>query len=82
MAIVDADSRIELRRVEVLRRDGDRVFVASGIAPQERVVSGPLTPAVDGMRVRVVEEREALSGAVRETDGDGDKPLASSGEPV
>ncbi len=80
VAIVDADSRIELRRVEVLRLDGDRVFVASGIAPQERVVSGPLTLAVDGMRVRVVEEREAVSGAVRETDGDGAKPLASSGE--
>jgi RND family efflux transporter MFP subunit len=80
VAIVDADSRIELRRVEVLRRDGDRVFVASGIEPQERVVSGPLTLAVDGMRVRVVEEREALSGAVGETDGDGAKPLGSSGE--
>lgn len=56
VAIVGDDGRLELRRIEVLRRNRDRVLVASGIAAGERVASGPLAVAVDGMRVRVFEE--------------------------
>jgi RND family efflux transporter MFP subunit len=67
VAIVGADDRIELRQVEVLRGDRDRVLIASGIASGERVVCGPLAVAVAGMKVRAVEtsseEREAAFAA-------------------
>jgi RND family efflux transporter MFP subunit len=79
VAIVGDDGRLELRRVEVLRRDRDRVLVSAGIRAGERVTAGPLAVAVDGMRVRAMEaprgavealararteEREAVSASV------------------
>ena len=63
VAIVDSDSRIELRQVEVLRADRTRVFVSSGLAAQERVVSGALALAVDGMLVRVFEDTAEAQGS-------------------
>ncbi len=81
VAIVGADDELELRRVPVLRRDRDRVLVASGIARGERIVSGPLAVAVDGMQVRVFEEREGVSVASRESGGATD-PLASERPPL
>ena len=77
VAIVGEDDAIELRRVPVLRRDRDRVLVASGIAPGERIVSGPLAVAVDGMRVRVFEERDGASATARASDAAADT-LASA----
>jgi RND family efflux transporter MFP subunit len=77
VAIVGADGRIELRRVEILRRDRARVLVASGIASGEQVVSGPLAVAVDGMQVRVFEERDVASVPAPEQDA-GTDTLASA----
>jgi hypothetical protein len=77
VAIVNDDGRIELRRVEILRRDRNRVLVASGIDRGERIVSGPLAVAVDGMQVRVVEERDVASVPARETSAGADT-LASA----
>jgi RND family efflux transporter MFP subunit len=68
VAIVDPDSRIELRQVQVLRSDRSRVFVSSGIAANERVVSGPLALAVDGMLVRVVDDGAAAPDSPNGTD--------------
>ncbi len=58
VVVVDAQGRVELRRVRVLRRETDAVLIASGLAPQEQVVTGPLAVAVNGMQLRVLEERE------------------------
>lgn len=92
VAIVGADARLELRSVEVLRHDRERVLVSSGISAGEQVVVGPLAVAVDGMPVRAVlvsrgpgaepeetEEREA--GSVADSPGEGaTDTLASLGE--
>jgi RND family efflux transporter MFP subunit len=61
IAVVDAAGRVDLRKVEVLRRDRHHVLIAAGIASQERVIAGPLAVAVDGMRVRVVEQPQQLA---------------------
>jgi RND family efflux transporter MFP subunit len=53
VALVDADGRLRLRRVEVLRAEGERVYVASGLAAGERVCVTPLAAVVEGMPVRV-----------------------------
>lgn len=56
VAIVGDDGRIELRRVEVLRRTREHALVRSGIAAGERVSVTPLPVTVADMRVGVANE--------------------------
>jgi RND family efflux transporter MFP subunit len=53
VVIVDADSRLRMRRVEVVRRERDRVLVSGGLRAGERVCVSPLSVSVEGMEVRV-----------------------------
>jgi RND family efflux transporter MFP subunit len=53
--VVDADGRLRFRPVEVLRTEGDRIVVGSGLADGDLVVVSRLEEAVDGMRVRSEE---------------------------
>jgi RND family efflux transporter MFP subunit len=52
--VVDDDERMRTRNVEVLRLDGDRVVIGSGLAPGERVVVSPIQIVMEGMKVRTV----------------------------
>ena len=52
--VVDDEERLRVRAVDVLRAQGDRVFIAEGLRAGERVCTSPLEAAVDGMHVRVV----------------------------
>ena len=61
IAVVNDAGRVELRRVEVLRRDRHHVLIAAGIASQERVIDGPLAVTVNGMRVRILERPQGPS---------------------
>jgi len=56
--IVDADERLRLRPVSVLRAEGDRVLIDQGLQAGERVVVSSLDVVVDGMPVRTVESGE------------------------
>ncbi len=59
---IDAESRLRLRRVEVLRRERERIVVAGGLEPGDRVAKSPLSFTVDGMHVRVVPEAGTPAG--------------------
>jgi multidrug efflux pump subunit AcrA (membrane-fusion protein) len=50
--VLDDESRLRFRRVEVLRTARDQVVVRSGLAPGDQVCISPLEMVVDGMRVR------------------------------
>lgn len=50
--VLDEESRLRFRRVEVLRTAHDQVVVRSGLAPGDQVCISPLEMVVDGMRVR------------------------------
>lgn len=54
LVVVGEDSRLERRRVEVVRSDRDRVYVSGGLRPGERVATTRLDVVVDGMEVRAV----------------------------
>jgi RND family efflux transporter MFP subunit len=54
--VVDDEDRLRFRSVELLRIEGDDVFVRSGLASGERVCVSTLTAAVDGMQVHAVAE--------------------------
>ncbi len=59
VAIIDGDSRLRYRRVEVVRAERERVIIASGLSDGERVCVSPLDAVVDGMMVRVAEAAES-----------------------
>ncbi len=53
---VSDDGRLEIRQIEIVRRQGDEVFVRSGVPAGSRVVVSALAGAVAGQRVRVAGE--------------------------
>jgi RND family efflux transporter MFP subunit len=63
LLVVDEESRLHVRRVEVLRAARGRVVIGSGLEAGERVCVSPLEVAVDGMSVRVVGEETSEQGA-------------------
>jgi multidrug efflux system membrane fusion protein len=53
VVVVDAENRARYRHVELLQRLPDRVLIASGLEPGDRVITSPLALTVDGMPVEV-----------------------------
>jgi len=54
--VVDADSLLRIRPVQVLRRERESVLVGEGLQDDERVIVTALAGAADGLKVRVHEE--------------------------
>ncbi len=54
--VVDADSLLRIRPVQVLRRERESVLIGDGLLDGERVVVTALAGAADGLKVRVREE--------------------------
>ncbi len=54
--VVDGDSRLRFRNVDVLRIERDQVIVGGGLQSGERVCISPLRAVTDGMRVRIAPE--------------------------
>jgi RND family efflux transporter MFP subunit len=52
LMVVDADDRLWLREVDLLRIEREEVLLRNVLAPGERVCTSPLQAVVDGMRVR------------------------------
>lgn len=52
--VIDDESRLRFREVDVLRVEREEVVIGGGLAAGERVCVSPLPAAVDGMSVRVV----------------------------
>ncbi|MCZ6710603.1 MAG: efflux RND transporter periplasmic adaptor subunit [Gammaproteobacteria bacterium] len=57
--IVDHDSRLRFRDVEVFRRTNDEVYISDGLQRGERVCISPLQSTADGMLVRLADEPSA-----------------------
>lgn len=52
--VVDADDRLVIATVDVIRRDRDQVVVGEGLEDGQRIVVSPLRAVSDGMRLRTV----------------------------
>ena len=61
--VVDADGRLRRRKVEIMRTEAERVWIASGIEAGERVCATPPAVVVDGMRVRVPSTGEGSAAS-------------------
>ena len=63
--VVDEESRVRIRPVEVVRSDDENSWLRAGVVDGDRVVVSPLELATDGMPVRV---RTGKPGAVDTVD--------------
>ncbi len=57
--VLDDESRLRIREIDVLRAERDRVLVRGGLEAGERVIVSPLEEAVDGMQVREYSSEES-----------------------
>ncbi len=51
--IVDSQSRLRIRQVDIFRQEPDRVLIRSGIQEGDQIIVSPLENAVSGMKVRL-----------------------------
>jgi RND family efflux transporter MFP subunit len=56
LLVVDAQSKLRLRRVEVIRAGLRQAVLRSGVEPGDRACVSPVDVPVDGMSVKVAEE--------------------------
>jgi len=61
--VLDGESRLRFRTVEVLRRTGTEAMIAAGLEQGEKVCVSPLETPVDGMKVRTILDETALEAA-------------------
>jgi RND family efflux transporter MFP subunit len=59
--VVDAESRLRFRDVEVLRAERDRVIVTGGLSAGEQVCISPMRAVTDGMFVEVARDDESAA---------------------
>jgi len=55
LLFVDADNKLFIRKVDVVRSDSDYAYLSGGAEPGERIVTTVLESAIDGMQVRTAE---------------------------
>ncbi|MDH3744534.1 MAG: efflux RND transporter periplasmic adaptor subunit [Acidobacteriota bacterium] len=66
LLVIDEESRLRFRDVEVVRLDREDIVIGSGIEAGERVCVSPLETVVDGMTVRIAEPESAGESPDRE----------------
>jgi RND family efflux transporter MFP subunit len=62
LIIVDDDDRLQMRDVEILRRDREEIVVGDGLAEGERVCLSQLDTVTEGMKVRIYETPQQSEG--------------------
>lgn len=72
--VVNAQSRLEQRPVEVGIEQPSFVTIAAGLRAGERVVLSDLIPAIEGMLLKPVSDEEALSRLLRQAQGEQGSP--------
>lgn len=58
--IVDEESRVQLRQVEVQHQDSQWLYISSGVEPGEALALTPLPTATEGMLVRQRKQQSGL----------------------
>ena len=60
--VVDPESRLRYRNVELLRFEEDNVIISKGLKAGEQVNLSPIQTVIDGMRVRPLNQTELSQG--------------------
>ena len=56
LIFVDDESRLRIRRIEIVRADAEHVYLTGGAAPGDRIVMTALETPVNGMKVRMNDD--------------------------
>lgn len=67
--VIDANSQLRIRTVEVLRVADNEVYIGQGLSSGERICVSPLQTTTEGMQVRVVDEPTTASNPSPADDG-------------
>lgn len=71
LIFVDADDKLRIRTVNIIRSDGNYVYINGGADPGERIVSTALHTPMNGMAVRIAGELgDPAADAVTPDSGD------------
>ena len=70
--LVNNDSRLETRTVEVARADQSFVIIKSGLSEGDRIVVSDIVPAIDGMLLEAIEDKVTLSRLIGEATAQGE----------
>lgn len=57
--VATPEDTLQVRVVDILRLESERVLIRGGLEPGERVIVSPIQAVVDGMRIKVVNEQAA-----------------------
>ena len=63
--LVDADNRLRIKRLTVLRRDAERVLVGDGLSAGDRLIVSGIDMPVPGMEVVVDEPVQVVDESIR-----------------
>ena len=58
--VLDEEARLRIRRVELMHRGENKVYIKQGLNPGDKIISSPLDAVVDGMQLRVESMKAPL----------------------
>ena len=61
VAVIDSQSVLHLKKVEIGRDFGKEVEISNGLLPQDRIVTNPGERTAEGIKVRVVSEEKPVT---------------------
>ena len=61
--VADADNKLDVRTVEVVRSEPNQVYIASGVSTGEKVVTTTLDVPVTGLELTIAGERDNTAPA-------------------
>ncbi len=64
IAVVDKDSRLDVRKAEIVMVDGDTVIISNRIGPDEKIITQRLPRGlVNGMKIKVMSDNPVTAKA-------------------
>jgi RND family efflux transporter MFP subunit len=58
VGVVDADGKVEIRRITVSLNLGERLEIAQGLSLKDQVIANPLDSLANGMAVKVINQTQ------------------------
>jgi RND family efflux transporter MFP subunit len=82
IAVVQPDSHITLKTVEIERDDGATLVIASGLSPTDRVVTNPAGRIEEGLLVEIATDQPAALEEKGQDTAKGKEQTGAAGKPA
>jgi hypothetical protein len=80
--VVQPDSHITLKTVEIERDDGATLVIASGLSPTDRVVTNPAGRIEEGLLVEIATDQPAALEEKGQDTAKGKEQTGAAGKPA